>query len=163
MKFYVIYSFDCPKSVSVNYFKPPQIKKWKLTEGDDQYELSHLGGDWNHGKHRKYVRLIESKKEFYRFVEDTGLIAQSVETMGSITEFGLLPAISFISEDLDADGYANAYVTPIPENHEGKELEGNDKHWKWIKQAILNFYGPRFQYASQTYRNHLHNVTRKGN
>jgi len=54
-KYFVIYSFDCPRDQSVKQYQPSNLKKWTLTEGDDQYEYDYLEGDWLKGKHRKYV------------------------------------------------------------------------------------------------------------
>jgi len=135
------------------------VKAWDLTEGDDQYEYDYLEG-WEKGKHRKYCREM-GKKAFHNFVERTMLYAEDVETMGSITHFGWLPAISFNSYEENA--ILNAYVTPLPER-KGKPLNGkpidddDDRHWRNIKQAILNLYSKRYSYASQTYRNYMNKV-----
>ena len=58
MKFYIIYSFDCPTCESVKEFQPPKLHKWKLTEDDSCYEYDYLGGDWEKGKHRGIPKHI---------------------------------------------------------------------------------------------------------
>ena len=135
MEFYVIYSFDITKDLSVVPFKPPFIKRWDLTEQDDQYEYDYLGYEYENGKHRKYCAMLD-KKHFNQFVNDCNLYMTDIQTMGSITEYGHLPAHSF---DYNYDGYdepinANAYVTPIINN------EMNEKNWNRIKKAMLSMY-----------------------
>jgi hypothetical protein len=92
---------------------------------------------------------ILNKKQFERFLEDTGLHADSTETMGSLgvpwadpPGLGLAPAIAFNSEDQDA--IQGAYVTPLPEVEiqSGFNMANRgDRYWRLIKQAILNMYG----------------------
>ena len=155
MRFYVIYSFDILRELSVQSLKPPFIKRWTLTEQDDQYDYDYLGKEYENGKHRKYVAEL-SKKQFKQFIEEQSLYCDEVETMGSLTEFGLLPAISYRSDD--DDHYIinqSAYVTPLPEHCiKGKHLEKsqNEKNWKRIKQALLNVHGFNQTYYEQTYK-----------
>lgn len=151
MKFYIIYSISCQRVESIKQFQPPNVKSWNCTEDDSCYDYDYLGGDYINGKHRKYVNTL-TKAQFKRFVDRCQLVAQDVETMGSLTEFGLIPAISFDSE-MDW-AIINAYVTPIPENHKGEELQRSDKHWDWIKKAILDLHGTNETYYSQTYKNY---------
>ena len=60
MQFSVIYSFDCPRGVSVKWYLPggcyrkAKANPWQLTEGDEQYDYGYLEGVWEHGKHRKF-------------------------------------------------------------------------------------------------------------
>lgn len=120
MRFYVIYSFDTTKDVSIKPFQPPDVRKWDNTEGDELYEYDYLGPSFKNGKHRKYCREM-SKKEFKKFVEHCGLVYEDVQTMGSLTELGWLPAFSFSADsgmqyyELSGLIYGNAYVTPFPE------------------------------------------------
>lgn len=138
MKFSVIYSVDVPQSESIVAFLPRQRKRFTLTEGDDQYEYSYLEGDWTKGKHRKLCAVL-TKAQFERFLRDTGLYPEDVQSMGSIGAPGCgfwAPAISFNS---DADlAIQNAYVTPLPD----VERKGgfSERDWTRIKTAILRIY-----------------------
>ena len=114
MQFSIIYSVDCPRSVSIRRFAPPHARRlWDMTEGDEQFEYAYLEGDWTKGKHRKWCGLL-SQEEFDDFINGTGLVAEHVETMGSIGApgfgFGWSPAISFRGDDPEC--IAGAYVTP---------------------------------------------------
>lgn len=109
MRFYVIYSVDVPQGESLSPWTP-RGKAWKQTEsGKTEYDL---GTKWEKGRHRKYVAYL-SRQQFELFLDQIGLHAENVETMGSITEFGHLPAISFTS--VDEEAIVNAHVTPMPE------------------------------------------------
>lgn len=162
MKFYIIYSFDVTKEMSVNPFKPPLIKRWTMTEDDDCYEYDYLGEKYEKGKHRKYTALL-NKNQFKRFIEHCNMVMDDVETMGSITEYGHLPALSFnINDAVQNDYYelinAFAYVTPLPEHViKGKELTTslNDRNWKRLKQIMLDLHGYNDAYYKQTYRNYF--------
>jgi hypothetical protein len=160
MRFYVIYSFDLTKNVSVKEYQPPFLKKWDLTEGDEQYEFSYLGDSFKKGKHRKYVGEL-NKEEFTEFVNKTGLTYEDVETMGSITDRGWLPAFSFHGDSMHYQSnvgviQTTAYVTPFPqpvrdfhakyyEGDEDRELTGpemeewqhkEDRYWSLLKRAF---------------------------
>jgi hypothetical protein len=142
MLFSVIYSVNVPQGVSVKPYTPPQRSLWTKTEGDEQYEYGYLEGRWaGRGKHRKWAALL-SRKQFDAFVEKLGLVAEDVQTMGSLGApgfgFGWSPAISFNGDDEDA--ILNAYVTPIPEI----EKESYDEQdWQRVREAVLNVYGSR--------------------
>lgn len=138
IEFYsVIYSFDCPADSSVSRYKP-RSPKFELTENDRCYE-----GPWKKGKHRKYVALLTAK-EFQAFIDDTCLVAQDVETMGSIGApgFGMacVPAISFSYDR--ADVYADAYVTPIPKEVHPKPTTAKeaDAFWEELRSAVIAAY-----------------------
>ena len=133
LEFYVIYSFDIMKTESVNAFKPPFIKRWDCTEDDDQFDYDYLGGDWENGKHRKYVAQLD-KKRFEKFIDHCCLSMEDINTMGSLTELGLLPAHSFNCYDDDAPAIINAYVTPLVMND---DIECDDKLWEALKQEML--------------------------
>lgn len=145
--FYVIYSFDIKWEDSVASYKPPYIKKWLCTEGDEEAE------DWESDekykqkyKHRKYTALL-TRKQFDTFVHDQWLIADEIETMGSLTiEFGLMSAISFNYEGSEC-AYKNAYVTPMPVHPKDKtffdpktELAAQ-RGWDRMKRAVLSTWG----------------------
>ena len=53
-----------------------------------RHVYGYLEGDWERGKHRKWCGLL-TKEQFEGFVNSTGLIADSTETMGSIGPTGL--------------------------------------------------------------------------
>jgi hypothetical protein len=140
LSFYVIYSFDCMKTESVKQFQPPFIKRWDCTEGDDQFDYDYLKGDWIGGKHRKYCAQL-NKKQFEQFIDHCCLTMEDVNTMGSLTEFGLLPAHSFNLSDSDHSyecAMVNAYVTPLIMN-EG--IERTDELWESLKQEMLHKFG----------------------
>lgn len=142
MLFSVIFSADVPSNVSIKEYAPPNVRRlWTLTEGDEQYEYSYLEGRWEKGRHRKWTAIL-NRKQFDNFVSKLGLVAEDVQTMGSLGApgfgFGWSPAVSFNGDDEDA--ILNAYVTPIPE----VEKESYDERdWQRIRQAILNVYGSR--------------------
>jgi len=143
MKFYVIYSFDVLDGESVKPLQPPNVKAWDLTETDESYDYDYLGPEYEKGKHRKYCRMM-SKESFKRFIAGTFLIMEDIETMGSITDLGWMPAFAFRSEDEEFHIIQQgAYVTPIPEHPEGKEFTKamTSKNWELIKKALLNMYG----------------------
>ena len=140
IQFYVIYSFDCPRDISVNTLKPPAIHNWALTEKDEEFEFDYLGGDWKNGKHRKYVtKKLLSKKQFDAFINETGLKMEDIETMGSLTmELGHIPAFSFKTDDYNY--ICSAYVTPfLPKQIEGKEI-GTEEEWNQLKELLLENY-----------------------
>lgn len=136
IEFYsVIYSFDCSANKSVNEHKP-RSRKFKLTEDDGNYE-----GPWKKGKHRKYVALLTAG-EFRAFIDDACLIAEDVETMGSIGApgfgFGWAPAISFNYSEYAV--YANAYVTPIPKGDPPATPEESNAIWGEIRRIVIDAY-----------------------
>jgi len=143
MLFSVIYTVDCPSHISIRRFLPSQRSLFQQTEGDERYEYSYLGDEWEVGKHRQLCALL-TREQFDRFVSDTCLYAEDVQTMGSFGApglgFGVAPAISFRSDDPDA--ILGAYVTPIPELrwHTGHELRGSENDWERIRRAVINTY-----------------------
>jgi hypothetical protein len=141
MLFSVIYSVDCPRSESISRFQPPQLRKlWDRTEGDGQYEYSYLEGNWEKGKHRKWCSLL-SREQFDRFINSTGLVADSTETMGSLGApgfgFGWSPAISF-RDDGSERAILSAYVTPIPET---RKERFDERDWRRVRRAMLRVFG----------------------
>jgi len=116
MQLSVIYSIDTPRETRIAQFNPPRSQKrlWQLTEGDSGYEYGYLEGRWSKGKHRKWVAIL-SRVQFQEFLDNTGLFAEDVQTMGSLGApgcgYGLAPAFSFRTDDPDA--IQSAYVTPL--------------------------------------------------
>ena len=137
VSFYVIYSFDIFGDIlseldSVDVLKPPRpvLEKMDLTEGDDQYEY-----DWEFGKHRKYAGHL-TYEEFEALIDRVELRATEDQTMGSLTEFGWLPAISFdcaYQSHLDCNCLGNAYVTPVCE-----KLSLVDEDWEPLRRQVID-------------------------
>lgn len=145
MKFSVIYSVDVPKSVKLRAYLPKQMHLFNVTEDDDQYEYDHLGGDWKGGKHRKLCALL-TRAQFEKFLSDTCLRAEDVETMGSLGApgcgCGWAPAISFRGDEERA--ITSAYVTPIPDvgtSYHGQDDARMERCWQRIRKAVLSQYG----------------------
>ena len=140
MKFSVIYSVDVPHNVDIIEFAPSKIEElWEQTEGNDQYDYDHLEGRWENGHHRKWCGVLD-RQQFDEFVDHCGLLAEDVETMGSLYApsfaLGWAPAISFNGSDPDA--IQNAYVTPIPEVD---RQHCNERDWGRVRNAVLFIYG----------------------
>jgi hypothetical protein len=140
MLFSVIYSVDVPADTDVLTYAPPHVDElWDETEGDSQYDLSYLEGEWENGSHRKWCAVLD-REQFDEFVAHCGLVADSTETLGSIGApglgFGVSPAISFESGNPDA--LQNAYVTPLPEV---RKKHATKRDWKRVKRAVLAMYG----------------------
>jgi len=140
MQFSVIYSADTPADVDVLDFAPPQAEDlWDETEDDDQFEYGYLEGSWENGHHRKWCGVL-TREQFDDFIDRTGLVAEDVQTMGSIGApgfgFGWAPAISFTSDDPNA--ILNAYVTPLAETR--KETH-DERDWERVRGAVLAVYG----------------------
>ena len=141
MLFSVIYSVDVPRASASSRTRRPRRCLWTRTEGDEQFEYSYLEGRWERGKHRKWAALL-TRKQFDAFVEKLGLVAEDVQTMGSLGApgfgFGWAPPISFNGDDEDA--IVIAYVTPIPEVEKDSF---NERDWQRVRAAIISVYGDR--------------------
>ena len=139
--FFVIYSVDIPANKSLIPYRPNNIKLWDITEGNDQYEFDYLGGKWSKGKHRKYVARL-TMDQFKEFVEDQYLYPEDCETMGSLTGFGWLPAISFNYESNYDLVIKNAYVTPILKNIKNNEdlTDLDENCWKKTRKKIFELF-----------------------
>lgn len=95
MIWYVIYTVDCPRKESISQFRPKGCQ-WQLTEDDSQYDYGYLGGEWTKGKHRKWVAQL-TEEQFDQWLTQLDMEPEQTQTMGSITELGWLPAVSFRS------------------------------------------------------------------
>lgn len=141
MLFSVIYSADVPEGVNVeDYAPPPTTGVWGQT-GAGPTEYAYLEGRWESGLHRQWSGLL-TRDQFDAFVGKLGLIAEDVQTMGSLGApgfgFGWAPAISFHGDGEDA--ILNAYVTPVPEI----QKDGFDERdWRRVQEAVLKVYGRR--------------------
>ena len=142
MKFYVIYTIDTPRNERIVPFYPPDWRAngWDQTEGNEQGDYHHLGGIWQLHHHRKFCAML-SREQFEEFLDDSGLYPEDVETMGSLTVHGWLPAISFDYETCyPEDGLRNAYVTPLPEVR-GKIPTGMSEYqWQRTRKAVVSAY-----------------------
>jgi len=145
MRFSVIYEFDCPMGLSVTQFTPTQRHLFDLTEQADGEPSEWCGDLWGGKvKHRKYCALL-TRKQFERFLSDTGLFPEDVETLGSLGApgygLGFAPAISFRNDDPEA--IQSAYVTPLPEVEPKRELTPKrcEQVWQRVRRAIFSVYG----------------------
>jgi hypothetical protein len=161
VKFYVIYSVDVARGSdrnggcnlrccrpTISRYLPHGWRKWQCTEGDESYDYDYLAEEggygsevWRKGQHRKLCALL-SREEFERFLEDVSLVAEDCETMGSLTGFGWLPAISFGDDGDHPYAILNAYVTPVPQKPDGEERTGmQERDWRRVRRAIIRAYG----------------------
>jgi hypothetical protein len=139
--YYVIYDCDWADGVAyVKAFAPPHTRRdWQITEDDDQAEIDGLE------RHRKWVtREPITQAAFDEFVQHCDLAAEEVETLGSLTELGWLPAISFRAESkaYEYDAWISAYVTPLPNDADGNPIPDLDEDdWEDVRTWILEKYG----------------------
>ena len=134
----VIYSID---GDDLDGHTPSNIAIWQETENSEESDF-----DVPNWKHKKFVAIL-TPEQFNEFINDMGLYAEDVETMGSLGApgygFSWSPAISFNSEN-EYDIHQNAYVTPNINKKEGKRLEklyGKKNIWEPIRQQIIQEYG----------------------
>jgi len=147
MQFSIIYSVDCHSEADLRDFLPRREIREQMdqTEDDEQYDYDYLEGVWEGGHHIKLTGILD-EDQFAKFLQDTGMVAQEIETMGSIGApgfgFGWAPAICFEpSPDCgDHDSIRNAYVTPAPDSDEENE-HMSEAGWDAIKDEILARYG----------------------
>ena len=135
LNFYVIYAVDVPNDCELDSYLPRESVMLMLdrTEDDDEYQYDYLEGCWEDGHHGKWVGELTSR-QFEQFIWDTYMGAEDVETGGSLTGFGWLPAISFSAKHYSP--IVSAYVTPfIPDESLG------DDDWDTIRDMILEEWG----------------------
>ncbi len=111
----------------------PREGTWLLTEEEECDE-----GEFPEGYgHRKWTAEL-NREDFDAFLDQSGLYAEDIETMGSLTiEHGWLPAISFNDEE----AYANAYVTPFPEPVRRGNDPFSERHWARVRKLVVGKYG----------------------
>ena len=142
MQFSVIYEFDCPMDHSTQRYTPSQRYLFTMTERSDG-EPSDWCAELFNGKckHRKLCAIL-TRKQFEKFIQDTGLFAKDVETMGSIGApgfgYGCVPAISFCNDDPAA--IQSAYVTPFPSFEGTTGVSDSEKNWQNIRTAVIAQY-----------------------
>jgi len=142
MEFGVVYTVDVKPGERLKPYlpRPSVFCKMRVTESKEH------GGDVGYGKHRKYGAVF-TKEEFERFVDDVGLVADSVETMGTLGApgsglwYGCSPAVSF--DGTEPGAYQNAYVTPYPGFRPKRDLtpEKEERWFQMIKKAMVQRYG----------------------
>ena len=134
MQFYVIYEFDVARGMSVKPFNPPfKSKDFTLTEC---HESEFISDKIKPGKHRKYAGIL-TKAQFQSLVSAQDMHMSDVDTMGSLTELGWLPAVSFYTEGVYAcNGYVyqNMYVTPLIDK------ACDDRDWDRVTAAMKSMY-----------------------
>ncbi len=147
MQYSIIYSVDvptcCEDPVRISDYLPKNRKPWTTTEDDSNYEYDYLEGDWLTGKHRKLCGIL-NQKQFDKFIDEMCLLAENVETMGSIGApgfgFGHVPAISFMGDTdhgYGASAIQSAYVTPFDDAWTGDD----HPEWEDVRKEIIEKYG----------------------
>lgn len=144
MLFSVIYEFDVPMESSVRRYAF-RCRSLRLTERADGEPSEWCSDIWGGKvKHRKYAGLL-TRAQFDRLIEETGMWAETTETLGSIGApgfgYGLAPAISFRNDDPDA--IQSMYVTPVPEVEPKRPVtrERGERVWDRVRNAVLTVYG----------------------
>jgi hypothetical protein len=150
MLFSVIYEFDCPMDYRVGRFMPSQRKLFDTTECEDgepsDWCAEVFGGKV---KHRKLCAVL-TRKQFDRFIRDTNLHAEEVQTMGSLGApgcgYGCSPAVSFSTDEWD-EAIQSAYVTPLPLAYKIGDMERGPKRtfteddFQRVRKAMLAVWG----------------------
>lgn len=137
----VIYSIDCyaEEHTALAPFLATSMKNhhlWRMTENEpDESEVF---------KHRKYCAVL-TQQQFDEFVDEIGLYAENVQTMGALgmpgagNWWGWSPAISFTSRDnfTEYGALCNAYVCPFdPEWTEPQ----NEEKWEEVRRQVIDAY-----------------------
>jgi hypothetical protein len=129
--FFIIYTVYCPQDDSLpRYYPRHAYRKWNITETE--------GEDYEWYADKKYRKLVGevSYEDFMYMVDELGLKYEG-ETMGSLTERGLLPALSFGNSDFFMDDVAvNAYVTPIPKMEAPDSERQQVLVWEKLSQLL---------------------------
>lgn len=110
LRYYIIYTLDVHKDndQSIKQCKPDIVRYplFQVTETEDESV-----SEWCKA-HRKYVGILTGE-QLVKFLEQIGACS-TCQTMGALTpEFGMLPAISFDTENCYYGYSDNAYVSPI--------------------------------------------------
>lgn len=109
IKYQVILTIDIYDHHCISRYKPKFLNKksWRVTE--------KTGDESDGQEHRKYCAILSStelKIAYEELIEQYSI--STCQTMGAITEYGCLPAISW-DVQLDDSARLNAYVSPMPE------------------------------------------------
>lgn len=142
MRFSAVCSVDVPRSESLRRYLPGRLRSWQQTEGDESYELHHLGADWRNGKHRKFVAILD-KIEFADFVRLNALFATEVQTSGVVGSSGFgwrwVPTVTFHRGSDDRPVYASAVVTPSPTKT--RRFGWTHRDWTRIHRVLVRMFG----------------------
>lgn len=143
IKFYIIYSIDIPvedselKDIfaerliesSIPKYIFNNVDKFTITESDNfsqEYKYSNLNTC-----HRKYVGIL-NQDEFLEFIKEFEYYS-TCDTMGSMTEFGILPAFNVeINDDNIEYLYISLLFDEKLEDNEMIDIENN------IRESIEN-------------------------
>jgi len=139
-----IYSFDIPYERSVNCHKPTNMKPWTQTEDDSGYELSHLEGRWERGKHRKYTAML-TVDQFVEFLNWAELVydcdGSSIGTPGIL---GMTVAWTFDIQSCE-DVHGGCNVTPLLDEYDmhmfGFDPDGDldEEEWEILKERFFEY------------------------
>ena len=128
----IIYSIDALEEY-LYLGIPKDLENWTETENGQ----SDFIDEWSH---KKFLSIL-TPEEFNKFIEDQGLYAEDVETLGSLGApgygYGWSPTISFISYDEDI--IKNAYVTPNITEKEARKHKCKDLWNKIFKQVLEEY------------------------
>ena len=119
--------------------EPQECLRWTASTSSRSRPRILVGRFSKQGHHRKWAAVLE-RTDFDEFVDRLRLVAEDVQTMGSVGApgfgFGWAPAISFTSRNPDA--IQSAYVTPIPEV---RKAVFDERDWERVRGAVLAIYG----------------------
>lgn len=129
--FFCIITIECEQYISLQHLYPPKVyTRWDITEKEND-DISIFDG----GKYRKVVGEF-SYTEFINYC-DTHDIHYECETMGSLSMYGHMPALSFESACWSEDGYAiNIYVTSIPDFEPPESEREQVLIWEALSQQL---------------------------
>ena len=142
MQFSIIYEYECGMDTSIKEYAPSQPHLFTMTEESNGGPSEWCSELWGGKSKQRKVCGVLTRTQFERFLDDTGLFAEDVETLGSLGapgfEFGLAPAISFRGDDPEA--IQSAYVTPFPSFAPSTWASNTEKNWQRIRRAVIALY-----------------------
>jgi len=125
VSYYIIVTVEFAKGMSILDIVPRNSllrKKLQLTEQDEE------AADESY-KHRKYVGFV-SGEELHKICDEQDVKSTSVRTLGSITEYGWMPAVSFGNDDDYI--WTGIYATPLID---GMIL--NEDDWEVLRDGVI--------------------------
>lgn len=144
MDFYVIYSVDANEYGRIDRYRPPHFQKleWCITESGPS-ELFCTTRP-SKSRHRKYTNVL-TFKQLCELIDWCGLAPDRQKTMGSLTEYGWLPAVSFSLSDYDVCGHA--HISPLPPQPDdcqplltGMPEDLDSYRWRDVEDAVLDVF-----------------------